>query len=94
MPPHTHYVEPYPGGLSVLLAKRPSRISEVANDLDGRLSNSGPSASAEDSFIGLGGHQAVRFLKTNGETLNKTIPPTSEKAVRFFIYCRQSQPDA
>src|SRR5437868_14003261 len=39
MPPHTHYVEPYAGGLSVLLAKSPEGVSEVANDLDGGLVN-------------------------------------------------------
>lgn len=33
---HTHYVEPYAGGLSVLLAKRPSRL-ETVNDLDGDI---------------------------------------------------------
>lgn len=35
-PPHQHYVEPYCGGLSVLLAKPPSRI-ETINDLDHHL---------------------------------------------------------
>jgi DNA adenine methylase len=52
MPPHLHYVEPYAGGLSVLLARDPEDrrlwlgedgshrgASEVANDLDGRLMN-------------------------------------------------------
>lgn len=39
MPPHTHYVEPYAGGLSVMLAKDPEGISEVANDLNGSLIN-------------------------------------------------------
>ena len=34
LPKHEHYVEPYCGGLSVLLAKRPSKI-ETINDLDG-----------------------------------------------------------
>src|SRR6478752_6256498 len=47
MPPHLHYVEPYAGGLAVLLARDPDDhrlwlaphrgISEVVNDLDGRL---------------------------------------------------------
>jgi DNA adenine methylase len=36
LPDHQHYVEPYCGGLSVLLAKQPSRM-ETVNDLDGDL---------------------------------------------------------
>src|SRR5262245_41449066 len=37
MPAHVHYCEPYAGGLAVLLAKDPEGVSEVVNDLDGRL---------------------------------------------------------
>lgn len=36
LPDHTHYVEPYAGGLSVLLAKKPSLL-ETVNDLDGDI---------------------------------------------------------
>ncbi|MEV4335729.1 DNA adenine methylase [Streptomyces sp. NPDC049590] len=36
LPAHDHYVEPFCGGLSVLLAKPPSRM-ETVNDLDGEL---------------------------------------------------------
>jgi len=39
MPPHTHYVEPFAGGLAVLLAKDPEGVSEVVNDLDHQLTN-------------------------------------------------------
>lgn len=39
MPPHLHYVEPFAGGLAVLLAKDPEGVSEVINDLDGDLMN-------------------------------------------------------
>jgi len=36
MPAHEHYVEPFAGGLSVLLAKPPS-LFETANDIDGDI---------------------------------------------------------
>jgi DNA adenine methylase len=39
MPAHHHYVELFGGGLSVLLAKDPEGVSEVANDLNGDLTN-------------------------------------------------------
>ncbi|PCJ18286.1 MAG: adenine methyltransferase [SAR86 cluster bacterium] len=38
MPAHTHYVEPYCGGL-LLLDKDPTDKSEVVNDIDGLLTN-------------------------------------------------------
>src|SRR6478736_3870703 len=34
MPPHTHYVEPYAGGLAVLFARSGEGVSEVVNDLN------------------------------------------------------------
>ncbi|MEB3022981.1 MULTISPECIES: DNA adenine methylase [Mycolicibacter] len=38
LPAHEHYIEPFTGSMSVLLAKRPSLI-ETVNDLDGDLMN-------------------------------------------------------
>jgi DNA adenine methylase len=39
MPPHKFYVEPFAGGLGVLLAKNPNGVSELVNDLNIRVSN-------------------------------------------------------
>jgi len=39
MPSHTHYVEPFFGGGSVMLYKDPEGVSEVANDIHGELIN-------------------------------------------------------
>jgi len=39
MPEHTHYAEPFAGGLSVLLRKSCEGISETVNDLNSELSN-------------------------------------------------------
>jgi DNA adenine methylase len=39
MPAHLHYVEPYAGGLAVLLAKEPEGVSEAVNDLHRDLTN-------------------------------------------------------
>ncbi len=92
MPAHTHYVEPYAGGLSVLLAKDPIGVSEVANDIDGRLSNFWRVLQDDVAF----GRfkrvlEAVPFSETEwreAERDDSAEPVT--KAVRFFIYCRQS----
>ena len=50
MPLHTHFVEPYAGGLAVLLAKPCEGISEVVNDLDGRITNFWQVLQDEDLF--------------------------------------------
>lgn len=39
MAPHTHYTEPFAGGLAVLLAKNPEGVSETVNDKHAELTN-------------------------------------------------------
>src|SRR6476660_8303093 len=50
MPPHLHYVEPFAGGLSVLLAKDPEGVSEVVNDIDKHVANFWQVISATHTF--------------------------------------------
>lgn len=100
MPPHIHYVEPYAGGLSVLLAKDPEGVSEVANDLNGWLTNFWNVLRDRELFPHL-----LRFLQatpfsqplfeTAADILNKTpLAPTGLDSVTaaawFFVCCRQS----
>ncbi|MDE2097198.1 MAG: DNA adenine methylase [Patescibacteria group bacterium] len=93
MPPHTHYVEPYAGGLSVLLAKEPSGVSEVINDIDGRLTNFWRVLQQENLF--------QRFRRTmdavpfselewrDAESWDGGSDPVADAAA-FFVKCRQS----
>ena len=93
MPPHIHYVEPFAGGLSVLLAKDPDNVSEVVNDLNGDLTNFWDVLKGEDTF---GRFQrimeATPFSETEweraAEKLNADDPV--ERAAAFYVYCRQS----
>jgi len=93
MPPHTHYVEPYAGGLSVMLAKDPEGVSEVANDMHGNLTKFWRVLQAEETF--------QRFLRTvQGMPFSEQEwqdaagrlddPDPVEQAVAFFLRCRQS----
>lgn len=91
MPPHLHYVEPFAGGLSVLLTKTPEGISEVVNDLNGGLSNFWKVLQREDQFAKF--HrilQAVPFSQSEWEAAEKEGPDEVDRAVNFFIRCRQS----
>jgi DNA adenine methylase len=50
MPPQLHYVEPFAGGLAVLLARDPEGVSEVINDLHGDLTNFFRVVQGEETF--------------------------------------------
>lgn len=92
MPEHTHYVEAFAGGLSVLLTKNPEGVSEVANDVNGRLSNFWRVLQNEESFGRFKRTlDAVPFSETEWrDAAHHAGDDPLESAIRFFIHCRQS----
>jgi DNA adenine methylase len=94
MPPHVHYVEPFAGGLSVLLAKEPEGVSEVVNDLHGDLTNFWRVLRHPDQFPEfLRAVQATPFSEAEyGRALDGTGEYTAAvgRAWAFFVACRQS----
>ena len=92
MPPHTHYVEPYAGGLAVLLRKPCEGVSEVVNDIDGELVNfwrmlQSPGCFEEFKRI----VEAVPFAKDEFDFGYARRGDAVSRAVCFFIRCRQSR---
>jgi DNA adenine methylase len=107
MPPHLHYVEPFCGGLAVLLARdpndrrlwlsgqaRPGGVSEVVNDLNGRLINFWRVLRDAEHF--------PRFVRRCQATeMSRAVweeahgggrrPDPVEDAWAFFVDCRQSR---
>ena len=96
MPPHRHYVEPFAGGLSVLLAKDPVGVSEVVNDLDGRLTNFWRILQRKESFEKFQRIvEAIPFSETEwreGRCWTAELGPDHaiHEAVAFFVECRMS----
>lgn len=99
MPKHTHYVEPYAGGLSVMLAKDPEGISEVVNDINGALTNFWQCLACPASFKEFQRQaQAVPFCETLWlHAVEKISKPCNAPgmicqscALAFFVACRQS----
>jgi len=96
MPPHVHYVEPFAGGLSVLLAKDPTGVSEVVNDLNSGLSLFWKALANPELFERFRRHvEAMPFAEElydeaaahiqSGDTDDEVAT-----AVAFFVACRQS----
>lgn len=100
MPAHLHYVEPFAGGLSVLLAKDPGGVSEVVNDLDGQLMNFWKTLATPLTFEWL--LHSVRMLPFSEEIfedarlrLERPCQRTRDQVcsscgLAFFVVCRQS----
>jgi DNA adenine methylase len=92
MPPHLHYVEAFAGGLSVMLAKDPEGVSEVANDCHGPLTNFWRVLQRDETFARFQRVlQATPFSETEWQDAAEEVSDDPvENAVRFFIRCRQS----
>ena len=96
MPKHLHYVEPFAGGLAVLLAKDPEGVSEVVNDLNGALCNFWTVLQGRwfDDFCRI--VQAVLFSEVeyrhacHPDAFYGHTEAGVNQAVAFFIRCRQS----
>lgn len=96
MPPHTHYVEPYFGGGSVLLRKNPEGVSEVVSDLHGELSNFWAVLRDKGYY-----KELVRLCEATpfSEALFHApnvlsvagYPIPVKKAWKFFVRCRMSR---
>jgi DNA adenine methylase len=93
MPPHIHYVEPFAGGLSVLLASNPEGRSEVVNDIHQELMNFWRVLQAEFTFRDFKRElEAIPFSEVEWEEAGIIEPGASplRRAVKFFVRCRQS----
>lgn len=94
MPQHTHYVETHAGSLAVLFAKNPDGVSEVVNDRHGELTNFyrvlqelAPFAEFQRRV------EATPFSQAEFRDAAELEPGADpvERAVKFFIRCRQSR---
>jgi DNA adenine methylase len=108
MPRHLHYVEPFCGGCSVLLARDPDDpalaagdtsqdrgVSEVINDLDGRLTNFFRVVRDPDAFPRF--HRIVSSMPLSRpeweaarDHAHDGADPVADAAA-FFVTCRMSR---
>jgi DNA adenine methylase len=93
MPHHVHYVEPFAGGCSVLLAHTGEGRSELINDLDGRLTNFWRVLQNPTQFADL--HRRLEATPLSRVEWTEAVVSLDEgdeidQAAAFFICCRQS----
>ncbi len=104
MPRHLHYVEPFFGGGAVLLARDPNDpslwlpphvgVSEVVNDINGRLVNFWRVLKDEETFRRFARMaEAIPVARAEWEAAHAYTPdgdPVAD-ALAFFVDCRQSR---
>lgn len=103
MPPHTHYVEAFAGGLSVLLRKNPDGVSEVVNDLNGNLTHFWRVLQSENHFantkrlLDATPFSSWEFMYAEHRQKTPLDYPIvvsdqqyARRAADFFVACRQS----
>lgn len=92
MPEHTHYVEPFFGGGSVLLGKSPDGVSEVVNDVHRELTNFWRVLQSEVDFERFKRIvEAMPFSQVEWDDSQQPSEDPICSAVRFFVRCRQSR---
>ncbi len=92
LPPHTHYVEPYAGGLAVLFAKSGVGVSEVVNDINHDIMNFWRVLRHEDMFSAFKRQlEAVPVSRQMWDWAHHTQQESKvSSAVAFFTRIRQS----
>jgi DNA adenine methylase len=94
MPPHLQYVEPFAGGLAVLLAHSGVDRAEVVNDLNGNVTNFWrvlQDVAAFEQFYRI--VEAVPFSEPEWREATARLAVETDpvqRAKAFFIACRQS----
>lgn len=92
MPKHTHYVEPFFGGGSVLLQKPADGISEVVNDVHKELTTFWRVLQNETDFERFKRIiDAMPFSQVEWKDSLATSDDPIRTAVNFFVRCRQSR---
>jgi DNA adenine methylase len=104
MPHHLHYVEPFFGGGSVLMARDPDEtnlwldphrgVSEVVNDIDGTLINFWRVLQDSVKFEQFQRRvQCIPFARAEWDQAHEHVygKDAVEDAVAFFVNCRQSR---
>lgn len=95
IPPHLSYVEPYAGGLALLLARSGEDVSETVNDCDRQLMNFWHVLREESLFekfrrmVDATPFSESQWMESKAAAANGVEDQVSA-AYHFFVRCRQS----